>query len=137
MVDVNDNFVNAAGSAVASGDFETTADTASSSDFYYYNMKAIWAYIKDKSTAPEATFARLAFGFGYCYEAAATGDCTLGSLSSAALTANVDTATEIIFSGAPSAAGKEACKFSVTPSSTAAITITTSGVAPAHMVAAH
>ena len=135
MVDVDGNFVNAAGSAVASGDFETTADTGASSDYYYFNAVSIWVYIKDKSSAPEATLVRLAFGFAYCFEAASSTACTIGSDTSGALTADT-TASEIIFASAPSAAGKAACLFTVTPSASSTVTITTSGTAPT-LVCAH
>ena len=129
MVDGDGNFVNAAGNTVSSGDFETTADTGTSSDYYYYNVVSIWVFIKDKSSAPEATFARLAFGFAYCFEAASATACTIGSDTSGALTADIS-ASEIIFASSPSAAGKAGCKFSITPSAAAAITLTTSGTAP-------
>ena len=134
MVDGDGNFLNSAGSAVASGDFETTADTGAASDYYYYNAVSIWVFIKDKSSAPEATLVRLAFGFAYCFEAASSTACTIGSDTSGALTSDTS-ASEIIFASTPSAAGKAACKFTITPSATSAITLTTSGTAPTLMCA--
>ena len=137
MVDGNGNFVNSAGTAVASGDFETTADTGVSAHIYYLNAVSIWTYIKDKSSAPEATLVRLSFGFSYCFDAvAAVGTtCTLGSDTSGALTATT-ASSEIIFTGTPAAAGQYACVFTITPSSTMDVKITTSGTAPT-MACAH
>ena len=93
-VDASGNFVNAAGSAVAAGDFESTSDTAASADIYYFNAASVWAYIKDKSSAPEATLVRLSFGFAYCFDGVATSsDCTLGGDTSGTTTTNVSTAS--------------------------------------------
>ena len=136
MVDASGNFVNAAGSAVAAGDFESTSDTAASADIYYFNAVSVWAYIKDKSSAPEATLVRLGFGFAYCFNAVdASSTCTIGSDASGSVSATA-AAAELIFPSAPSAAGKNACKFDVTPSSAMDVTITTSGTAPT-LVCAH
>ena len=106
MVDGNGNFVNSAGSAVASGDFETTADTGVSAHIYYLNAVSIWAYYKDKSTAPETNLVRLSFGFAYCFDAvaAAATKCEYGSDTSGAYTASAASA-ELIFASAPAAAG--------------------------------
>ena len=94
MVDASGNFVNAAGAAVSSSDFESTSDTGASSDYYYVNAVSVWAYIKDKSSAPEATLVRLSFGFAYCFDGVATSsDCTLGSDTSGTITADVSTAS--------------------------------------------
>ena len=132
MVDASGNFVNSAGNAVSSGDFETTADTGVSSQYTYVNPVSVWAYFKDKNTAPEANLVRLSFGFGYCFDAvaAASTKCTIGTDTSGALTASVATASEISFSTAPAAAGQAACLFEITPSSTMDVKITTSGTAP-------
>ena len=137
MVDVNGKFVNSAGVAVKSSDFETTSDVGASIDIYYYNLQTVWVYIKNKSASPEATFARLAFGFSYCFEPANSADCTIGTLANSDVTVSISSATELIFASRPSAAGKGGCKFSITPSSVLKITLTTSGTAPAHLVAAY
>ena len=106
MVDGNGNFVNSAGTAVASGDFETTADTGVSAHIYYLNAVSIWAYFKDKSSAPEASLVRLSFGFSYCFDAvaAAATKCEYGSDTSGAYTASAASA-ELIFASTPAAAG--------------------------------
>ena len=136
MVDSSGNFVNAAGSAVASGDFETTADTGVSADIYYFGVVSLWGYIKDKNTAPEATLVRLNFGFGYCFNAVdATTACTLGSDTSGSVTATT-ASSELIFATAPSGAGKNVCTLTVTPSATSDVTLTTSGTAPT-LICAH
>ena len=85
---------------------------------YYLNAVLIWAYFKDKSTAPEANLVRLSYGFPYCFDAvtAAGTKCTIGSDTSGALTADVTTASEISFGTAPASEGQAACYFLITPS---------------------
>ena len=68
MVDASGNFVSSAGGLVSSYDFETTADAEAPTSTVYLNAVSVWAFVKDKTTAPQPTKARLAFGNVFCFE---------------------------------------------------------------------
>ena len=54
IVDVNGKFVNSAGVAVKSSDFETTSDTGGGTDIYYYNFQSVWVWLKNSSSGATA-----------------------------------------------------------------------------------
>ena len=115
-------FTNQAGTTVTTGYGDVTASTT----YYYVAVQSIWT--GGAAPASAGTTGLLVTAVtAYCYDAAYTTYCTwVSGLTNAEATADA-AATALAFGTAPTTAGQAACVFSVNPSGTMDVAITTTG----------